>query len=163
MKRQALFPLRTKDAHSVRHRSEPVARGPPVSVEALGRENSCVFRRRRVYAFLRSQKTDRTTEPHEEHSNAGQSVLGNGVASRQLAKRRGHCKQGRDNGQRAERRSPMPRTERKSRPDFHRSLQNTAPAPKAPSVDYTPEIYRSLLPPDYAEQVRRMMMTKAAA
>ena len=59
--------------------------------------------------------------------------------------------------------SPMPRTERKSRPDFHRSLQNTAPAPKAPSVDYTPEIYRSLLPPDYAEQVRRMMMTKAAA
>ena len=59
--------------------------------------------------------------------------------------------------------SPMPRTERKSRPDFHRSLQNTAPAPKAPSVDYTPEIYRSLLPPDYAAQVRRMMMVKAAA
>ena len=59
--------------------------------------------------------------------------------------------------------SPMPRVERKSRPDFHRSLQNTAPAPKAPSVDYTPEIYRSLLPPDYGEQVRRMMMIKAAA
>ena len=61
--------------------------------------------------------------------------------------------------------SPMPLVERKSCPDLHRSLQNTAPAPKAPTAEksYTPEIYRSLLPPDYAEQVRRMMMTKAAA
>ena len=61
--------------------------------------------------------------------------------------------------------SPMPLVERKPCPDLHRSSQNAAPAPKAPTVEksYTPEIYRSLLPPDYAEQVRRMMMIKAAA
>ena len=61
--------------------------------------------------------------------------------------------------------SPKPLVERKSRPDLHRPLQNTAPAPTAPTVAnrYVPEIYRSLLPPDYGEQVRRMMMIKAAA
>ena len=56
--------------------------------------------------------------------------------------------------------SPMPLVERKSCPDLHRSLQNTAPAPRAPTDE---ELYRSLLPPDYATQVRRMMMVKAAA
>ena len=61
--------------------------------------------------------------------------------------------------------SPTPLVERKSCPDVHRSLQTTAPAPKAPTVAkrYAPEIYRSLLPADYAEQVHRMMMIKAAA
>ena len=61
--------------------------------------------------------------------------------------------------------SPTPLVERKSCPDLHKPLQTAFPAPTAPTVEksYTPEIYRSLLPPDYGEQVRRMMMIKAAA
>ena len=52
--------------------------------------------------------------------------------------------------------------ERKSCPDLHRPLQTALPAPTAPTVEKS-YIYRSLLPPDYGEQVRRMMMIKAAA
>ena len=61
--------------------------------------------------------------------------------------------------------SPTPLVERKSCPDLRKPLQTAFPAPTAPTVEksYTPEIYRSLLPPDYGEQVRRMMMIKAAA
>ena len=56
-----------------------------------------------------------------------------------------------------------PLVERKSCPNLHRPLQNTAPTSTAPAVAkrYTPEVYRSLLPADYGEQVRRMI--KAAA
>ena len=39
--------------------------------------------------------------------------------------------------------------------------RRSCPAPLAPTVEKS--IYRSLLPPDYGEQVRRMMMIKAAA
>ena len=58
--------------------------------------------------------------------------------------------------------SPTPLVERRSCPDLRKPLQL---APTAPTVEksYTPQIYRSLLPPDYGEQVRRMMMIKAAA
>ena len=50
-------------------------------------------------------------------------------------------------------------------PDLHKPLQTAFLAPMAPTVEkrHTPQIYRSLLPPDYGEQVRRMMMIKAAA
>ena len=61
--------------------------------------------------------------------------------------------------------SPPLVEERKSCPDLHKPLQTAFSAPTASTVgkSYTPEIYRSLLPPDYGEQVRRMMMIKAAA
>ena len=55
--------------------------------------------------------------------------------------------------------------ERKSGPDLRKPLQTASPAPTAPTVEksHTPQIYRSLLPADYGEPVRRMMMIKAAA
>ena len=59
--------------------------------------------------------------------------------------------------------SPPLVEERRSCPDLHRPLQNTAPTSTAPAVAkrYTPKVYRSLLPADYGEQVRRII--KAAA
>ena len=61
--------------------------------------------------------------------------------------------------------SPTPLVERKSCPNLHKPLQTAFPAPTAPTVEksHTPQIYRSLLPADYGEQVRRKMMVKAAA
>ena len=61
--------------------------------------------------------------------------------------------------------SPPLVEERKSCPGLHKPLRNAFPAPTAPTGEksHTPQIYRSLLPPDYGEQVRRMMMIKAAA